>query len=337
MANFIDLMKANYSIEGKEKHWYYSLPYYFQVTLKSGESWKVYLPINPSNISIQTHMATNIVTTLNGVVEEHSDVRFHDITIQGTTGYMPQNYNARQGGDASKASGFMDKVKSIGSELANKVLPGDNNKGPIKPGRQGVDGNESSLSSVVSEVSAVFPKVTGIISQAASLWSGSKDIRKGVDINASGYVAFHNLQRALLAYKKDTSSTKSTKSDSKSGADALYRKGTSLLKDLTGGSAKEGSHPIQFVNLKDNMKYDCAPVQFNVTRSAESPMLYNYSLTFRAYNLRSADDTGKVSTQSADQLDALGLSGYGNSITKSMKSLVGKGMSTFGAIRSLGR
>lgn len=307
-----DLDKEVYSISGQEVNWYSTLPYGFQVILRSGVSQVQYLPINPSNISIQTHMATNMVTTLYGVVEEHSPIRFHDVTIQGTTGYMPKYYKSlpvdRPDNSAKPSTaGLLAKAIKFIKDAVSKAVPTDANA-TTSTGRQAVTGSETAMGAVVSNVSAFFPQTAGIIAQGASLLMGSKDTRSGVDIKKSGYVAFHNLQRMFHLYKKDASMS---------------------------DSSAPPADPIQFLNHKDCVRYDCTPIQFSVTRSAESPMLYNYSITFRAYNMRGINSETSLEARQANQLDALGLNGFGNSAFKTMKSLAGKGTSLVAGAKSI--
>ena len=309
---------AAYSLEGKETNWYSSLPYVFKIWVKDSFYYQ-YLPINPSNISIQTHFATNINATLYGVVEEHSDIRFHDITIQGTTGYFPKHPTPRKGETVKKVvkekSGW-DKFVDFAVETSKSVvnfLNGGLSKGEESIGR----GSAGSGGRGLSEVSAFFPKTIGIAQQAVASILGSNDARNGVptgadgkpDFTKTGYMAFHNLQRMLFAYKKEAAA----------------------------GNKPQSGHPIQFINYKDNMHYDCAPVQFSVTRSAESPMLYNYSITFRAYNLRTID-AKKVSAEAkANQLKELGLDGFGNSLAKTARGAIGKATSLMGASKSISK
>jgi len=64
-------------------------------------------------------------------------------------------------------------------------------------------------------------------------------------------------------------------------------------------SGAEQKHPLQFLNYKDGNQYDVAPVNFVLTRSIESPMLYNYTIQLKAYNLRSIN---KAATDVGDSI-----------------------------------
>jgi hypothetical protein len=52
-------------------------------------SWEFRLPITPQQLSITDQFAINLSATLRGVLEEHSGVRFKNISIKGTFGVWP--------------------------------------------------------------------------------------------------------------------------------------------------------------------------------------------------------------------------------------------------------
>lgn len=218
------------------RNWYSQKPYAFIFTNRKGTKSTFYLPIAPSNINIVTHFATNVVSTMYGTIEEHSEQRYYDITIAGTTGMVPRNYKVVE--DVNPNS--VDPVGRVGQ--------------PIKSG--------------FSDVAGGFFKRTlslleNTINQASDLF-GQDKASSGIDLKRTGYVAFHNFYKFLLAYKKDTSGEK-------------------------GDFSRRGGHPLQFANYKDNNQYDVAIQQFQLTRDASEPFLYNYNITMRAYNLRTAD------------------------------------------------
>jgi hypothetical protein len=86
----IDQSPLLYSIAYNLTNWYQALPYGFKNVRRDGSVRIMFLPISPSNIQVVTHYATNIVPTLYGTVEEHSEQRYFDITISGTTGFSPR-------------------------------------------------------------------------------------------------------------------------------------------------------------------------------------------------------------------------------------------------------
>ena len=214
------------------ENWYKPLPYGFSffdrsATRKSTSIF--YLPILPSNINVTTHFATNIVTTLFGVVEEHSEIRYYDIEIAGTTGIAPKYIEAKQQGVAA------DKVTSDGRTIESNP---------------GID-----LGGFLPEVTNTINQVKNLASDIGNAVSGGGAAAgTGVNVNKTGYMAFHNFYRFLQQYKKDAA-------------------GISKL-----GNTKRNHHPLQFLNYKDGIKYDCAIQTFTLTRSADNPMFYNYNI-----------------------------------------------------------
>src|SRR5690349_19439102 len=85
---FLALGEGTYSLESQ--NWYSAKPYGFKASLRDGRTVVMFLPISPSNLTISTNFATNLIPTLYGTVEEHSEIRYFDITIEGTTGMAPK-------------------------------------------------------------------------------------------------------------------------------------------------------------------------------------------------------------------------------------------------------
>ena len=247
--------------ETNNQNWYKALPYGFAFFDRSADSVElsdatsiIYLPISPNNIRVTTHFATNVVTTLYGVVEEHSEVRYYDIVISGTTGFAP---------------------RFVGDQSQDKPTKSQ------QPGRSAFDGT-----TLADTFGGFLPEVTNTIAQVqdtlAELGGDEPQMRTGILPHQSGYAAFHQFYKFLLKYKRDTAGTPQNN---------LVRRNV---------------HPFQFLNYKDGVRYDCVPLGFDLNKSAENPMLYNYTLTLRCYNLRSVGDTGDLEQ---DQLGRLGLGG----------------------------
>lgn len=236
-----------YPITHSLTDWYTVHPYSFYFTPRSrfNTAMEIFLPINPNNLNITTHMATNIITTLYGVIEEHSEVRYYDITIQGTTGYAPRYVTP---------TGVLPLIfdGSLSSSTAQPGRSSLNNENIVPSGILGGFAQKS------------IGQINNVLNSAKKLISISDGDSSGIPIESSGYVAFHNLYRALQFYKKDLTEPGSDKSD-----------------------IKNTEHPLVFRNYKDGVQYNCIPLTFVTTRSAESPMLYNYTITLRAYNLKS--------------------------------------------------
>ena len=288
------LQKGTYTVAAA--NWYTAKPYGFKATFKNGGTAVMFLPINPNNLTINTNFATNIIATLYGTVEEHSEIRYYDIIIAGTTGMAPRF--------------VAPEVK-----LGGNIDPGAAYTSTRRKGRSSFEVVNS-----FSKVSAggFFAKSLALFNQvnnkATDLTDGSVAAKSGLDPNNSGYVAFHNLYRFLLQYKKDTSGT-------------------------SGKGRKK--HPLVFFNYKDGNQYDVAVRGFTMVRSVENPMLYSYTIQLRGYNLRSSSREA-INEDLEKRLAELGLNGVdGSSLlgdiktaSSKIKGIIG---SVVGGINVLGR
>lgn len=281
MANNIDStssinekMQSFYLIHDSViENWYKQLPYCFRHTDRKGIIEEFYLPLSPSNISIVTHFATNVISTMYGTVEEHSEQRYYDITIAGTTGMSPRYYDVK-------------------SKNLLRSDPASDAKTGKAHGRSGFQ--VKSLLNTHGFAQRSMELIQNTLNSATDLLGGANKGKTGIDLKKTGYIAFHNLYRFLLAYKKDASGQNGT-------------------------GFRYNGHPLQFVNYKDNNEYDVSIQGFQLTRDASDPMLYNYNISLRAYNLRNADGD-KQSLDIEARANDLGLSGLEPSIFATMSN-----------------
>lgn len=280
---------GNYKLTSR--NWYTAKPYGFKINIK-GQKLPItmFLPISPSNLTINTHFATNLIPTLYGTVEEHSDIRYFDIAIEGTTGFAPKFVQPQL---AEPHDAFVSTVSS---------------------------GRASFTISETFTASGAFPKTMAALNQikqkATDFFDGGPKAQKGLIDGNSGYVAFHNLYRLLLKYKKDASG-------------------------ISGGGRRT-KHPITFFNYKDNNEYDVVIKGFSMKRSAENPMLYSYSIQMTGYNLRTTASMVVAGFDLLERERDLGLDGVdGSSKLGEFKNKVGKAkslMASFaGGIPNIGR
>jgi hypothetical protein len=272
-------------------NWYKSLPYgfaFWDISKNLGDPQKstMYLPISPNNLSITTSFATNVITTLYGIIEEHSEVRYYDIAISGTTGFAPRFVAAFENGSS------LSSVQSSGrSAFKQSGVP--------------------DLGGFLPEVTNTINQVLDVANDIGNTLNGGPSNPTGIDPTKSGYVAFHNLYKFFLKYKNDAAQVSAAQNSMP----------LSLPISLpTGDGPRRKQHPIQFLNYKDGVKYDCVPMSFTLTRSAEKPMEYNYTIKLRAFNLQNVN----AKPPEADQLAKLGLGGLeGQSLFSSMTSIAG--------------
>lgn len=257
--------------------WYRACPYRFVLYMNSGGELSMNLPIAPSNLQINTRMATTVIPTLYGIVEDHSSVRFYDIVIQGTTGIAPQYTSVDETGGLGKAS----------------------------TGRTSFDASSVSLG-------GFLPEVTNMVKQAKKIYSelsGTEAANEsGFSVYNTGYYAFHSLYKFFLKYKDEC--VNGLNQENKASG---IVKNTEMFDKTVGKFVKQKNnnnkanntvrkkHPLEFVNFKDNQRYNVVPVSFTLNRNAENPMLYNYSIKLVAFNLQSANGNTDSEAEKAFQ------------------------------------
>ena len=259
--------------ESFQGNWYRQRPYTFIFTDKSNKRYYFNLPISPSNLNITTHFATNLIPTMYGTVEEHSEQRYFDITISGTTGIAPTYHEPQQLSAPYMLSPLIQSKNKGRSSY--KITDGINLGGFAQ---RSID----ILRQATDRASDIF---------------GPDTVKPGIAVDQTGYVAFHNFYKFLLNYKKDVSSS---------------------------NQSSRQRHPLTFVNYKDNNRYDVSISTFQLTRDASNPMLYNYNIVMRGYNLGSALKEGNIldTGEEAELLKKLGLDGVKNSLFSKMANKV---------------
>lgn len=266
----------------KPENWYTAQPYGFKATNRNGDQTVMFLPINPSNITVQTNFATNVIPTLYGTVEEHSDVRYFDISISGTTGFAPKFTTPIE---ASKTNQSDTQSQSTGRTSFSIS-------------------SDLKLEGFFSKTLGIFNKTMQKVKAVSEKNKGQTTV--GIARTNSGYMAFHNLYRFLLVYKKDAA-----------GVDK--------------SSTPRKSHPLIFFNYKDNVQYNVAVRSFTLTRSADNPMLYNYSIQLRGYSMLT-NQTKSAADDVKNRERDLGLSGVNNSsIFTQMKNTADQAKGIIGA------
>ena len=255
----IQLKSGTYDIpDNNAKEWaWWNQGYGFKYQYRGSAHFVyIYLPISPENMTITSQFATNLIPTLTANYEEHSPNRYYDIKISGSTGMVPINTSF---------------ATSCNVNPNINLNPG---------GRQSMEEKFSALKNITGNMAALGflnNATTEVTDSAKSLFSAkdtSKEYLTGFYINQSGYIAFHNLYRFFVQYKRDAS------------GEAAF------------GQEKEKSYgqlnPLIFFNQKDNNEYSVSVRNFSLTRDKESPMLYFYSIEMRGYSLNSFNLEGNM-------------------------------------------
>lgn len=269
--------------------WYMALPYSFK--LRAGKEVLICnLPINPSNLSISTLFANNLIPTIGGTIEEHSDDRYFEIAITGTTGMAPKYTNATLQSDNNRAvtptkdpetSGLWGNIK----QYAESAVPGQGQKlNGLTPNNIGRDGYPIKLGSLGGFAKRTQQTVSNVLSNGLGIyntWTGPKVYESAISYSKTGYAAFHNMYRFLLYARKQM---------------------------------KKAGSELYFENTKDGNQYRVVLHNFDMVRTAEDPMLYHYSIRMRGYNLRSTrgQDPQIQKDFDAARLNDLGLTGVDN-------------------------
>jgi hypothetical protein len=244
------------------QNWYTQYPYTFKFVDAFGTKQTFHLPISPYNINITTHFATNVISTMYGTIEEHSEQRYYDIAISGTTGMSPRYYDS-----------------------PDLMQRNDSTDGKLSATGRGSYGVRDSL---LGNLGGFLKRTQALVDNAANQVRdliGDTNGSTGIDLNKTGYMAFHNFYKFLLVYKKDIS-----------------------------GEEKKGIRikgPLVFINYKDNNQYNVVIQNFQLTKDVSNPMLYNYNLSMRAYNMTQADAT-EVSNDLTNRISELGLDSINN-------------------------
>ena len=292
--------------------WYQALPYRFLLTKNNGSNVSINLPIAPSNLQINTRMATTLIPTLYGIVEDHSNVRFYDILIQGTTGIAPQYSGFRTADVIDKTTAGRESFKASDNQI---------------------------------DLKGFLPEVTNMVKQAKKIYeevSGKQvEQKSAVSIYGTGYYAFHSLYSFFLMYKDECVNGLSQAAAPAAKQSALDQATSALSKSKSKTQAPSPvrkEHPLTFFNYKDNQKYSVVPMSFTLTRSADNPMLYNYSIKLVAFNLQSANSSGAEELKDFDAAfkEQIGLGGLDGSVFSKFAnkaSTISNALSRIGVIR----
>lgn len=171
-------LDRNYKLQSK--NWFRTLPYGFKFHPRNGNlPITFFLPIAPSNIQVNTPFATNVISTMYGTVEEHSEIRYHDIVISGTTGMAPKYTNIFTELDQIKSH----KRSSYDTKLADSI--------------------SNAAGGFFKKTLEQFNTARNAIRSTANVINGDDRVPNAVLLERTGFAAFHNFFRFLLEYKRD--------------------------------------------------------------------------------------------------------------------------------------
>lgn len=271
------------------------------LNINSGEenlgpvSWKHFtLPIPPSQLVVKPVFPSRVTSTLGGVVEETSAVKFWMVSMAGTTGTSISRLKEDQHSRVKMASKFREAIETTGL----------------------LAGVSANINSAVSKFGGI---ADGLINAGQSLASG--------DIAGALGGVTGSLNNALLPPIPYNSSAVDNRANG-------FTEAQELQKFFFIYNALKGKHPknfaLMFTNFKTDQSWRCVIKDFSLQQSAENPYLYRYSISLQCWDVRASKDLfgsssrasfdrfapggdlGPVNTLSAKQM----FSGLGNIATK---------------------
>jgi len=130
-----------------------------------------------------------MITTLYGTVEEHTNNRYFDISIEGTTGISPKFVEPAQ-------------VTSGGIQSAFQTLK--------EPGRASYPLTQPILGGFFQNTVSQAINVLNQAKKVVDAFSPKKTLETALYTDQTGYAAFHNLYRFLMQYKYDVAGVNSS-------------------------------------------------------------------------------------------------------------------------------
>jgi len=89
--------------------WNKAYPYRLHI-LNEGIVTSITLPIPPEAMTISTPFASNVAATIGGIVEQHNGAPFRNISLQGTTGVLPNRGRPNTNTTVSSEDAFLNGI-----------------------------------------------------------------------------------------------------------------------------------------------------------------------------------------------------------------------------------
>ncbi len=212
--------------------------------------WSYTLPISPQEMTISMPVAVNVQATLTGIVEQHGGAPFRNISMSGTTGIVNR------------------RVPPSGEGIGDKILHG--------AGRV-FGGTASALAGGIATATQAFgPSPLNVHDD--NLTTEAHSSKNQIYELDTGYAQIRLMQRFIESYV------------------AMKTAGAGT-KQTTDGDVYDvhGSFDPQKIRLglaiwKDEAVYLCSLTQFDIKRSASSPMEYMWSMQLKAWRRVAVED-----------------------------------------------
>lgn len=244
---------------------------------------RMYLPIPPQNLSIQSLNATEATSTMGGVVEEVSEQVFWMITLVGTTGLATRVSNTRTaegdrgelnqeletsgrseyldisgegnllGRTASTVISALDKATNLLALTPEVTLP-------FAKYGSAVQSPKDAIEQLTQDPSRQRDPMTELGNKLLSIGtSGIMGIEDKSSPYANGFAWDQMLRQFFLIYQREK-------------------------------AKRPQDYALYFVDAKSNARYRCIPKAVQFSKTSSNPFISQYNITLKAWDLHGADD-----------------------------------------------
>lgn len=234
--------------------WFRIYPYQFIVEDSASKNKYIYtLPIPPSSMTLQPVMASRVTPTLSGMVEQTSAIRLWRIQFQGTTGIsIGRGVTGSSPEDRSLPSAQFRSVISTTGMLTGLFDAAGSALRKL--------GNIADSLSAFSSVNSVGGAMGALANSAqAMLMPNLPYASSAVPRDVNGFTEIHHLHWFIYQYTR----LKETNPDNWS---------------------------MYFIDWKSLTKWRIIINGFSISRNADKPFLYNYSMSLEAWDMAHPGD-----------------------------------------------
>ncbi|MEM4379058.1 MAG: hypothetical protein QXL01_00025 [Thermoplasmatales archaeon] len=226
--------------------------------ISEGKSTYFTLPIPPQNLTIKPIIASEATPTLGGVVEESSENVMWIINMQGTTGIaVSRSLNGSTPDRKSMAKQFRNTIAATGL-----------------------------LSGVAGQLNTTIAKFGGV---ADSLIDSVKSFKDGDFVGGIGSAVNAANTAVLPALPYAGSAVQ----ESTNGFTEIQELAKFIDTYNTLKHKEPRKYRLVFRMFKTSQQWNCIINDFTIQRSAQSPNLWRYNITLKAWNLKTVMDNGK--------------------------------------------
>jgi hypothetical protein len=247
---------------------------------------RMYLPIPPQNLTIQSLNATEATSTMGGVVEEVSEQVFWMITLVGTTGMATRAANTRT---SEGVKGELNQELETSGRSEYLDISGEGNL---------IGRTASTVISAVDKVTnllALTPEVTLPFAKYGTAVQSPKDaINRFTQDPSRQRDPLTELGNKILSI--GTAGIMGIEDESTPYAngfawDQMLRQFFLIYQREK--AMRPQDYALYFVDAKSNARYRCIPKAVQFSKTASNPYTSQYNITLKAWDLHAADDPNR--------------------------------------------